>query len=219
MAYSKTVIDEAGKLKDADVEQYICRELSIKTWIEDVLSIKIDESLGKALQSGIILCYLSSEIHPGSIPAIHEETNNFYHRKENVVFFIGELEDLGMAKREIFRVEDILETVCTPRVVFCLEKYVKIAEEKKLDVKVKPRPLEEFAGDAAKMLSEMEAKSVVKLKRDIVVGRLSTANVSGKTVVKMSPLVAKKQIEIALGGANAGKSIYFLFLFFIMLIY
>lgn len=206
MGYSKLVIEEAEKLKAADVEEYLCRELSIKAWIEDVLSIKIDDSLAKALQNGIVLCYLSSEIHPGSIPAIHEETKHFYHYKENVMFFTGELEDLGMNKRDIFRIEDITDMACTPRVVFCLEKYADVAEKKGLSVKVKPRPPKDFGEEAAALVKEMPAKSVTELKRAIVVGRPQASKSTENASVKVSSLVIKKQIAIALGGVNAGKS-------------
>lgn len=206
MGYSRLVIEEAEKLKPADVERYLCRELSIKAWIEEVLSIKIGDNLAKALQNGIVLCYLSSEIHPGSIPAIHEETKHFYHYKENVMFFTGELEDLGMNKRDIFRIEDITDMVCTPRVVFCLEKYADIAEKKGFAVKVKPRPLKDFAEEAAGILKGMPAKSVTELKRAMTVARPLALKSTENTSMKVSSLVIKKQIAIALGGVNDGKS-------------
>lgn len=221
MNYSRVVIAEAEKLKPADVEKYVCRELAIKAWIEDILSIKIGDSLGKALQNGIILCYLSSEIHPGSIPAIHEETKHFYLYKENLMFFIGELEDLGMIKREIFRIEDIMELACIPRVVFCLEKYIEIAEKKGFTVKVKPRPLKEFEEEAAGIVKGMSPKEITELKRAMTMGRPLATKVSENASIKVSPLVIKKQIAIALGGVNAGKSkiIIIIILFACLLIY
>ena len=206
MKYSKLVIEEADKLKSADVEQYLCRELSIRAWIEETLSIKIDESLGEAIQNGIVLCYLSSEVHPGSIPAIHEETKHLYLYKENVMFFIGELEDLGMVRRDIFRLEDVVDLACTPRVVFCLEKYADIAEKKGLSVKAKPRPPKEFAAEAAALLKAMPPKNVTELKRAIVVGRPQAPKAAGVTTQRVSSLVIKKQIAIALGGVTDGRS-------------
>lgn len=57
-------------MDDQKVIEFLKKQVLAKLWIEEVLQVKLGDDLGAALKNGIVLCYLISEIEPGSIPNI-----------------------------------------------------------------------------------------------------------------------------------------------------
>jgi hypothetical protein len=52
------------------VANFLKKQLVVKSWIEEILQVKLGDELIAALKNGIVLCYLMVEIEPSAIPSI-----------------------------------------------------------------------------------------------------------------------------------------------------
>ena len=52
------------------VTTFLKKQIVVKSWIEEVLNVKLGDDLIAALKNGIVLCYLMMEIEPLAIPSI-----------------------------------------------------------------------------------------------------------------------------------------------------
>lgn len=53
-----------------DVSTFLKKYIVVKSWIEEVLDVKLGDDLIASLKNGIVLCYLMVEIEPRAIPSI-----------------------------------------------------------------------------------------------------------------------------------------------------
>eukprot|EP01117_Protostelium_nocturnum_P003411 TRINITY_DN1442_c0_g1_i1.p1 TRINITY_DN1442_c0_g1~~TRINITY_DN1442_c0_g1_i1.p1 ORF type:complete len:806 (+),score=343.01 TRINITY_DN1442_c0_g1_i1:243-2660(+) len=121
-----------GKITDARVADFIRTKRSVKKWIEEVLDINgdLDEDLYVSLRSGIILCYLMTAIEERSIPRIQENTDHQFKLKENILFFLGAVQDYGVPKYKLFLPSDLWDNECIVTVVECVAELGRIAAKK-----------------------------------------------------------------------------------------
>jgi hypothetical protein len=115
---------------DERVYEFINLQKAVKQWIEEVLSIKLQDDLHPQLKRGVILCYLMKQIEENAIPRIQESTDTPFKLKENISFFLEAVEDFGVPKHKIFLVDDLWENKSIVNVVICLAALAERAAEK-----------------------------------------------------------------------------------------
>ncbi|KAN0055736.1 hypothetical protein ACTA71_011622 [Dictyostelium dimigraforme] len=136
-----TLVHNIGNVSDEKVKEYLKTEILVKEWIEEVLQIKIKESLSDALKNGIVLCYLANAIQDNIVPTITEKSRLGLEFKKNIDFFLLALKDLGFPKQKLFKLNDLYEGECIVRVVECLSQLSKFAcQNKGFQIPIKLTP-------------------------------------------------------------------------------
>jgi hypothetical protein len=64
-----------SQVDDTAVSTFLKKQQIVKSWIEEVLQVKLGDELLAALKNGIVLCYLMVEIEPRAIPSIQVKLN------------------------------------------------------------------------------------------------------------------------------------------------
>jgi len=126
------------KHQDERIFEFLNIQKAVRLWVDETLDIKIDEDLLKALNNGIVLCYLMKAIDPNSIPTIQENTKQVFKLKENISFFLTAVEEYGVPKHQLFLVQDLWERKNIVNVVLCLAALAQKAEEKGFKPTLKP---------------------------------------------------------------------------------
>eukprot|EP01133_Synstelium_polycarpum_P010927 gene10927-12734_t len=90
-----------------------------------------------ALRDGVLLCRVMLAVKPNSIPKIHTGTTLNFKIRENVLFFLQAMEDVGVSRFYIFAVADLMEKRNYLKILESLEVLADIASidhpEKALD--------------------------------------------------------------------------------------
>ncbi|KAN0034796.1 hypothetical protein ACTFIV_001328 [Dictyostelium citrinum] len=136
-----TLVHNIGNVSDEKVKEYLKTEILVKEWIEEVLQIKIKESLSDSLKNGIVLCYLANAIQDNIVPTITEKSRLGLEFKKNIDFFLLALKDLGFPKQKLFKLNDLYEGESIVRVVECLSQLSKFAcQNKGFQIPIKLTP-------------------------------------------------------------------------------
>ena len=86
-------------------------------------------SLRPALVDGVALCEIIKKISPESIPYINTDTEDRRKLKENLIFFLSAVEELGVPRNKTFQNGDLYENANFLKVIECLESLSVVATE------------------------------------------------------------------------------------------
>jgi hypothetical protein len=197
----------AHKISDERLTLHLRTEKAVKEWIEKVLSIRLDDDLQKALSTGVILCYLMTEIEERSIPRIQENTTQPWRLKENIHFFLLALQDYGIGKHRIFLLTDLCEGKNMVMVVESLAELARVAASRGFRIIMK-NP-EESTAPVPNLPADVK-----KLKKDQIL-RLKD-KVNEKIRVKVSAEIVRRKLQVLAGQGIDCKFFFFLLLFLLL---
>lgn len=103
------------------------RENAAKQWFEQLLKTKFtsDIPFGDIVKDGEILCRCIATINDSLIPKINEKPSRSFLAKENLHFFLGACEELGVPRYLLPGVDDIYNAKNVMSVVECIEALVR----------------------------------------------------------------------------------------------
>eukprot|EP01102_Stenamoeba_stenopodia_P003758 TRINITY_DN1390_c0_g1_i1.p1 TRINITY_DN1390_c0_g1~~TRINITY_DN1390_c0_g1_i1.p1 ORF type:complete len:1021 (+),score=227.99 TRINITY_DN1390_c0_g1_i1:133-3195(+) len=106
------------------------RETAAKQWLEQLLKTKFDNNIafGDIVKDGEVLCRCVAIIDDALIPKINEKPARSFLAKENLHFFMGACEELGVPRYLLPGVDDIYNAKNVMSVVECVESLAAIIQ-------------------------------------------------------------------------------------------
>eukprot|EP01130_Rhizamoeba_saxonica_P006137 TRINITY_DN2436_c0_g1_i5.p1 TRINITY_DN2436_c0_g1~~TRINITY_DN2436_c0_g1_i5.p1 ORF type:complete len:713 (-),score=172.49 TRINITY_DN2436_c0_g1_i5:1884-4022(-) len=118
--FAKTVTNDV-------IADFLNVQHSVKTWIESVMDVSLNQDLHSDIKNGVILCYLMEEINARAIPKIHSSTSSPFKLKENIDYFLGAIEDYGVPKYRLFFVNELYNKKNMVNVILAIRELGLIA--------------------------------------------------------------------------------------------
>ncbi|EGG23389.1 pleckstrin domain-containing protein [Cavenderia fasciculata] len=148
---------------------FLQRSLTIRKWIETVLGETIDEkeTLFEAIRDGVLLCRVMMTVRADSIPKIHTGTKLNFKIRENLLFFLQALEDVGVSRYYIFQVTDLIDRKNDIKVLESLEVFGDLVGE--ID---KSKAIQQLPEDHAIPFSDAELTEAEKVLKKLNISQL-----------------------------------------------